>query len=338
LTLPRARRTDPPAVDEVVAGLWAIRLALDNPLLRHVYVYALELDGGGIVLVDAGWDGDDVFGQLADGLAVAGLAFSDVRGIAVTHGHPDHYGLVGRLREAVDPWVAAHRLEAGVIETRRAGLRRLTEQMAGWLRGQGVPEDEIVRSLQPRPYIREFVAVDAPTRLLDDGSGLDVPGWDLVTIPTPGHTAGHVSFHERRCGVVLLGDHLLAGAPTSIPLLPQSGPDPLGSYLEALARVEALGDIPGLAGHGARVGSVGARAREAISHHEEQLERTLACVGGLDTVWAIARRFPFTRPWDGMEGFVRRAAINEVHARLVLLEHRGLVRREGETPQRWAVS
>ena len=61
-----------PPVEQVRPGLWSIPVPIpDNPL-RYVLVYALELDGGGVAIVDAGWNTDEAWSALVDGLAAAG--------------------------------------------------------------------------------------------------------------------------------------------------------------------------------------------------------------------------------------------------------------------------
>ena len=54
-----------PPVEQVRPGLWSIPVPIpDNPL-RYVLVYALELDGGGVALVDAGWNTDEAWSALS---------------------------------------------------------------------------------------------------------------------------------------------------------------------------------------------------------------------------------------------------------------------------------
>src|SRR5690606_12178234 len=62
------------------------------------------------------------------------------------------------------------------------------------------------------------------------GDVLDLPGHDLVVIPTPGHTSGHIGLADRSTGLVFTGDHVLPGVNPGIGL---GGPahDPLGDYL-----------------------------------------------------------------------------------------------------------
>src|SRR4051795_11896084 len=92
---PVARAEAAAAVAEA-PGVWSIRVPFpDNPL-GYTLVYALETAAGGPVLVDAGWDDPASLAALERGLAAIGTAVSDVRGVLVTHHHPDHHGLAGR--------------------------------------------------------------------------------------------------------------------------------------------------------------------------------------------------------------------------------------------------
>ena len=104
MTAPVAASKPFPPVAQVRPGLWSIPVPLPIPL-RYVLVYAFETERGPY-LVDAGWNTDDAFDALCGGLATAGFAMSDVQGVMVTHIHPDHYGLAGRVRESSDAWIA----------------------------------------------------------------------------------------------------------------------------------------------------------------------------------------------------------------------------------------
>src|SRR3974390_897580 len=86
-----------PPVEQVRPGLWSIPVPLPIPL-GYVFVYVFETDKGAF-LVDAGWNTDEASTALRAGLQHAGFAMTDVQGVMVTHLHPDHYGLAGRVRE-----------------------------------------------------------------------------------------------------------------------------------------------------------------------------------------------------------------------------------------------
>src|SRR5207247_9405016 len=109
-----------PPVERVRPGLWSIPVPIPNNPLRYVFVYAFETDSGPFI-VDAGWNTDDAFATLSEGISHTGADISDVRGVLVTHIHPDHYGLAGRVRDASGAWVALHPADAALVQARYAG-------------------------------------------------------------------------------------------------------------------------------------------------------------------------------------------------------------------------
>src|ERR1700676_2569316 len=132
-----------PPVEEVRPGLWSIPVPIpDNPL-RYVLVYALELGGGGVALVDAGWNTEEAWSALSDGLASAGGSMSDVQAVMVTHIHPDHYGLAGRVREASGAWIGLHPADAVMLEARYGDTDELLANMFLFLSDSGVPEEKL---------------------------------------------------------------------------------------------------------------------------------------------------------------------------------------------------
>ena len=54
-----------------------------------------------------------------------------------------------------------------------------------------------------------------------------------------------------------------------------------------------------------------------------------------DTVWEVAERLHWSRPWRELYGWLRRAALGEAQAHLIVLERRGAVSRSAGVPERW---
>ena len=134
-----AAANDPfPEVEKVEPGLWSIPVPLPNNSLRYVLVYLFETDRGPY-LMDAGWNTDDAFGALQSGMKVAGCEITDVQGVMVTHIHPDHFGLAGRIREASGAWISLHPADAELIHDRYDEPDDLLERVAGALRRMGAP-------------------------------------------------------------------------------------------------------------------------------------------------------------------------------------------------------
>src|SRR3954471_24238511 len=132
-----------PPVEQVQPGLWSIPVPIPNNPLRYVLVFALELDGGGVAIVDAGWNTNDPWKALCDGLATAGGSISDVQAVLVTHIHPDHYGLAGRVRAASGAWIGLHRDDATMLQARYVEPEDLLEKMRALLVDCGVPAESL---------------------------------------------------------------------------------------------------------------------------------------------------------------------------------------------------
>ena len=128
-----------PPVEKVRPGLWSIPVPIPKNPLRYVLVYALELDDG-VALVDAGWNTDEAWAALCDGLEEAGGSIEDVAAVLVTHIHPDHYGLAGRVRSASGAWIALHREDAVMLQARYVDTDDLVARMSALMADSGVPE------------------------------------------------------------------------------------------------------------------------------------------------------------------------------------------------------
>ncbi|MBW3577449.1 MAG: MBL fold metallo-hydrolase [Actinobacteria bacterium] len=325
-----------PPVDEVAAGVWVIPVPIPINPLRYVLVHALQV-GDGLVLIDAGWDTTEAWDALGAGLARVGATVSDVAGVLVTHLHPDHYGLAGRVRDASGCWVGLHPADAALLADRYVHIDDLVEATRDVLVEAGVPSDEVGVLATASVEVRPFVALAEPDILIEDGARVELPGWELTAIHTPGHSPGHLCFREDRLQIVFTGDHVLPRITPNVSYHPQSGPDPLGDYLSSLERVRGEGDVLALPAHEWRFHGLAARVDELLRHHEQRLaEITDIAAAGAQTAWEMAQRLSWSRPWDRIEGFMRRMAVAEVHAHLLLLERRGVVSRVGDRPARWS--
>jgi len=325
-----------PPVERVRPGLWSVPVPIPNNPLRYVLVYVFELDDG-VALVDAGWNTDEAWLALNDGLAQAGGSISDVRAVVVTHIHPDHYGLAGRVREASGAWVGLHPADAVLLQARYIEPDDLVRRMNELLTLSGVPASELPDLAMASMQIRSLVTAAEPDVLLEDDQKLDLPGWDLRTIWTPGHSPGHICLYSDRHQLLLSGDHILPRITPNISFHSQQEANPLGDYLESLARIRYLDPEEVLPAHEYRFANLGARLDELERHHSERLaeiEAALADSPGT-SAWDLTLALHWSRPWDEIPSFMQRAANGETLAHLVLLESRGRVSREPGVPARF---
>ena len=110
----------------------------------------------------------------------------EIEKILITHGHIDHAGNAAELAEQLDvPIEGPHPEDAFWIDM----LSEQGEQFG--LEGA-------------RPF--------EPARWLDDGDSVTFGDVELAVLHCPGHTPGHVIFHDARAKVALVGDVLFQGS------------------------------------------------------------------------------------------------------------------------------
>jgi glyoxylase-like metal-dependent hydrolase (beta-lactamase superfamily II) len=310
-----------PGAHEVSPGVHRIPLPLPGDHLKAVNVYAIA-DGDQVVLIDAGWALDESAELLATGLRSIGYELGDVREFLVTHLHRDHYTQAVALRRNHGGVVSVgegeraclellHTVEAhpDVARLYDAGALDLSNMLAEW-RGE-----------------RDLLNWEDPDRWLTDGIDVELQTRTLRVISTPGHTRGHVVFHDPGHGALFAGDHVLPHITPSIGVELNRPPSPLRDYLTSLELIRALPDARLLPAHGPVTVSVHDRIDELLAHHEERLTDTAAAVEkGASTAFETARILTWTRrrrAFDDLDMFNQILAIHETMAHLVVLVERG---------------
>ncbi|TGZ18361.1 MBL fold hydrolase [Streptomyces sp. S816] len=320
-------------------GVRSIRVPIpDNPL-GYTLVYVVDTDRGP-VLVDTGWDDPGSWDVLVAGLDACGTGVSEVTGVVVTHHHPDHHGLCGRVREASGAWVAMHAADAAIVRrTREARPERWYAYMAAKLTAAGAPREQVAPLRAAAAGGRELPRFSPapPDREIVPGELLDLPGRRLRAIWTPGHTPGHVCLHLEEehpgelpgRGRLFSGDHMLPGITPHIGLYEDPDDatvtDPLGDYLDSLERVGRLGPAEVLPAHRHAFTDAPARVRELLDHHEERLRGLLALLAVPLTPWQLAERMRWNRPWADIPPASRTIAVSEAESHLRHLFKRGRV-------------
>jgi len=326
-----------PPVEPVRPGLWSIPVPLPIPL-RYVLVYAFETDRG-VYIVDAGWNTEEAFDALDTGLQAAGFSAADVRGVMVTHIHPDHYGLAGRLRDHSDAWIALHPADAALVHDRYEEPGDLLTRMGIMLRRFGAPEEELEALRDASMPARPFVDFATPDVLMEDGDRPDMPGWDLTAVWTPGHSPGHLCFWEPGNKLMLTGDCVLPRITPNINLNAQSGDDPLGDYLTSLERLATFDAEEALPAHEWRYDDHRGRLQQIREHHELRFREIVAAIeAGHETAWSVAPHMDWSKPWDAIDPLMKRMAVGEAAAHLRALARRGVLDEIDGEAIRWAIA
>jgi len=209
-------------------------------------------------------------GQLELGLRGAGFSLADVRLLACTHSHADHYGAAGTVVDGAgcELWMhpAWDHIRTMVEDPDRAWERRI--EVA---RQSGVPPKALERYEERRdqpPVIDRLVEPDRPL-LPGVEIATDLGAWRVYE--APGHAPSHVVFHQPERRLLISGDHLLG----RISLFFDHGhtPDPVAEFLDSLDRVAGLETDLCLAGHGRPFRNVPAKIAANRALVAEQLSR-----------------------------------------------------------------
>ena len=305
-----------------------IPLPLPNNPLGTINAYLLKTDAG-CLLVDTGWNTEEAYQALIKGFERAGASFEDLRIIFITHTHPDHYGLAGRLQQATQAEVLMHQEEASWIEQQRTFGPRFMADGASWLVQNGFPTEELAGLRSTLPNLSRSQSVARVDRLVQDGEHLKMGQFDLECLLTPGHSPGHLCLYDRQRQILFSGDHVLPNETPNIGFSMKPGSNPLADYLEALEKVAALPTRLVLPAHGAMFSDLPGRVREIEEHHRVRLAGMLAAVQqGKNTAYQVAASVPWTdnavtlMQLDTTQKFF---ALAETSAHLELLVSRGSV-------------
>ncbi|GAA3821125.1 MBL fold metallo-hydrolase [Streptomyces coacervatus] len=310
-------------------GVRSVRVPIpDNPL-GYTLVYVVDTDRGP-VLVDTGWDDPGSWDTLAESLPACGTSIGEIHGVVITHHHPDHHGLSGKVREASGAWIAMHAADTAIVRrTRETRPGRWFSYMTAKLVAAGAPEEHVapLRDAAPRTTLPGFSPA-LPDREIVPGELLDLPGRRLRAIWTPGHTPGHVCLHLEEehpaqlpgHGRLFSGDHLLPEITPHIGLYEDPDDatvtDPLGDYLDSLERVGRLAPAEVLPAHQYVFADASTRVRELLDHHEQRLTGLQSLLVEPLTPWQVAERMEWNRPWAQIPYGSRNIAVSEAEAHL----------------------
>ncbi len=163
----------PENIEKISASIWRVAIKSQTlPPFDHTNSFVICDRGVGFI-VEAPEKGDEAFENIEQTLKIANV--NTLKGILLTHTHPDHCAGIREWQEHFDVPVFVHPLEQERLEKRT--------------------EVQQIRALQ-------------------DKRVLTVGDKTIESLHTPGHSPGHLSFFIPEEGVMLAGD-LVAGSGSS---------------------------------------------------------------------------------------------------------------------------
>lgn len=233
--------------ERVIPGLWRLRLPLPWSGVPHCNAWAIAA-GSAVVLVDTGMHEPGSMAQLERAMDQVGLQLTDVRLLACTHAHSDHWGQAAPIcdRAGCELWMHPNHAHATAAagDPAQALARRI--EVA---RQSGVSDAALARYADRARELPSGIArAIEPDRPLCNGVEIETDLGVWTAYETPGHAPSHVCLYQPERRLLISGDHLLG----RISLYFDYGwtPDPVGEFLSSLDSTAALGARLCLSGHG----------------------------------------------------------------------------------------
>lgn len=220
--------------EQVHDRIWRVPSLFEGGTITNVYV----VRGAITAVVDTGVLGTPT-NDVTPALATLGLTLGDVDLVVNTHGHMDHLGGNGEMKDAGAD-IALHRADVERAMSNQSHVDLLREMFPIIDAQDLLPARE---AMTLRLLGRE-AGVD---RILEEGDVVDL-GDDvrLTVVHTPGHTPGSVCYYWEQAGILLTGDSIQARGVKrgGIPVVE----DP-ATYAESIRRAGDIGATTLMMGH-----------------------------------------------------------------------------------------
>jgi glyoxylase-like metal-dependent hydrolase (beta-lactamase superfamily II) len=318
-------------VKEIAPGIYQIRIPLNDGhaiVLDSMNSYLIQGTTGWL-MIDTGWYTPRAFQSLEDALHSLNLELTDIKTIILTHSHPDHYGMAGKIRQhAPKIELICHRWEADLIESRFIKFIIPKEDSAFLLEKHGVPETDLLIMGSASMPVLQMVTITLPDRMLYGGEIISTGIYDLEVIWTPGHSPGHICLYEPKNSLLFCGDHVLPTITPNVGYNVLSGDNPLGDYLYSLNKLIHLKIDCAHPGHEHSFIDLRARIEAIVEHHRLRgIEVQDLIAGHLSNSYEIARRLTWSLklPWEDFSPLQRRSAVTETIAHLEYLRWEGKI-------------
>ena len=327
---------------ELFKGIHQIKVPLPKVGLENINVYIIEGTDGNL-MIDTGWNTPEAFNALAQEMKNSGFAMKDITQVVVTHLHPDHYGLAGKIAELSGAKVYISEIENNLLDSRYWHPENLLKVMTDFLKVNGVPDWEMKLLSEASMNIKNYVLPVKIEGTLKPGEKIIMEPYSFEVLHTPGHSPGHICLYESNKKYFFSGDHLLSETVPNVSYHPQSGENPLGDYVNSLSKVSELEVRFVFPGHGAVFSGLGPKIDDIMRHHRDR-SYNIQKVMGVDTKsgYDVAKEIPWivngeTLTYDKLESIDRRLAVLETlaHLQYLVSENKGKRLNESEKTIYW---
>ncbi len=299
---------------QIEEGLYRILLPLPFAV-PFVNAYVLE-SRGEYLLLDVGANWEPGLRALGRALKAIGVPYRGLKYLVLSHRHLDHSGGAAPVHERWGGTVLAHPGE----ELPLMG----SEEVISWAVQNGAPLEAVRQWNLERSGPRQE-RMPSQWEPLAHGQVIALGDLRLQVLEAPGHSPAQVMLYEPKRGWLLCADQVLSVLAPNVWHNPNTPGDPLGSYLDGLARLKRFSCRLTLPGHGLPFYGTPAELAARMEAFHLRLARQVqrAVEAGATTAYDVVRHL-WPDVTQGKPGLRSRMA--EALACLVYLERQGAIR------------